>query len=120
MQKLIARLNWNYYLFPIEALPYFNAICEVKEKLIGNVTHYYVDKGVEDIDLKLIVVNHLNIVDKDDQGMIEKDYEALIKSARDDADYYRKSYLDTAKKVKELEEKMSSLLGKGEDEKCPS
>lgn len=117
MQKLIVRLNWDYYLFPIEALPYFNAICEVKEKSINNVTHYYVDKEVEDIDFKLIVINHLNIVDKGNQEMIEKDYEALIKSARDDADYYRKSYLDTAKKVKELEAKLASAT---EDTTCPS
>lgn len=117
MQKLIVRLNWNYYLFPIEALPYFNAICEVKEKSIGNVTHYYIDKEVEDIDFKLIVINHLNIVDKSNQEMIEKDYEALIKSARDDADYYRKSYLGAAKKVEELEAKLASPK---EDTKCQS
>ena len=120
MQKLIVRLNWNYYLFPIEALPYFNQICEVKGKSIGNVTYYYIDKEVEAIDLKLIVINHLNVVDKDNQEMIEKNYENLVKSAREDADYYRKVYLDTAKKVKELEEKLTSLLCKGEDLVCPS
>lgn len=118
MQKLIVRLNWSYYLFPIEALPYFNEICEVKEKSIGNVTHYYIDKEVEAIDLKLIVTNHLNIVDKGNQEMIEKDYENLVKSAKDDADYYRKHYLDAAKKVKELEEKLTSSLCKEEDVKC--
>lgn len=117
MQKLIVRLNWSYYLLPIEALPYFDEICEVKGKSVGNVTHYYIDKEVEDIDLKLIVTNHLNIVDKGNQEMIEKNHDSLVKSAKDDADYYRKAYLDTAKKVKELEAK---LAAEKEDTKCPS
>lgn len=117
MQKLIVRLNWNSYLFPIEALPYFDEICEVKEKSIGSVTHYYIDKEVEDIDFKLIVTNHLNVVDKDNQEMIEKDYNTIIKEANDNTDYYRKAYLDMSNKVKELEAKLAAEM---EDTKCPS
>jgi len=117
MQKLIVRLNWNSYLFPIEALPYFDEICEVKEKSIGSVTYYYIDKEVEDIDFKLIVTSHLNIVDKGNQEMIEKNHDALVKSAKSDVDFYRTAYLDTAKKVKELEAKLAAEM---EDTKCPS
>ena len=117
MQKLIVKLNWNSYLFPIEALPYFNGICEVKEKSIGNVTYYYIDKEVEDIDFKLIVTSHLNIVDKGNQEMIEKNHDALVKSAKSDVDFYRTAYLDAAKKVKELEAKLAAEM---EDTKCPS
>lgn len=117
MQNLIIRINWNYYLLPMEALPFLNDICEVKEKRVGNVRKFYVDKETTELDLLIEVVQAGNIVYKFEEDVIKKDYNTIIKEANDNTDYYRKAYLDMSNKVKELEAKLASAK---EDEKCPS
>jgi len=117
MQKLIVRLNWSYYLLPIEALPYFNEICEVKEKRVGDIRKFYVDKETAELDLLIEVVQADNIVYKFEDDVIEKDYNTIIKEANENTDYYRKAYLDMSNKVKELEAKLAPAM---EETKCPS
>jgi hypothetical protein len=117
MQSLIMRINWNYYLLPMEALPLLNEICEVKEKRVGSVRKFYVDKETTELDLLIEVVQAGNIVYKSEEGIIIKDYDTIIKEANDSADYYRKAYLDMSNKVKELEAKLASAT---EDTTCPS
>ena len=117
MQKLIVRLNWSYYLLPIEALPYFNEICEVKEKRVGDIRKFYVDKEAAELDLLIEVVQADNIVYKFEDDVIEKDYNTIIKEANENTDYYRKAYSDMRDKVKELEAKLAPAT---EETKCPS
>jgi len=117
MQKLIVRLNWSYYLLPIEALPYFNEICEVKEKRVGDIRKFYVDKEAAELDLLIEVVQADNIVYKFEDDVIEKDYNTIIKEANESTDYYRKAYSDMRDKVKELEAKLAPAT---EETKCPS
>lgn len=117
MQSLIMRIDWNYYLLPMEALPFLNDICEVKEKRVGSVRKFYVDKETAELDLLIEVVQAGNIVYKFEEDVIKKDYNTIIKEANDNVDYYRKAYLDMSNKVKELEAKLASPK---EDEKCPS
>lgn len=115
MQKLIIRINWEYYLLPIEVLPFLNEICEVKEKRVGSVRKFYVDKETAELDLLIEVVPAGNIVHKFEKDVIEKDYNTIIKEANDNVNYYRKAYLDMSNKVEKLEAKLTSAM---EDEKC--
>ena len=117
MQNLIVRINWNYYSLPMEALPILDNICEVKEKRVGSVRKFYVDKETDELDLLIEVVQTDNIVYKFEDNVIEKDYNTIIKEANDNTDYYRKAYLDMSNKVKELEAKLAAEM---EDTKCPS
>ena len=117
MQNLIVRIDWNYYLLPMEALPFLNDICEVKEKYVGDVRKFYVDKETAEMGLQIEVVQAGNIVYKFEEDVIKKDYNTIIKEANDNVDYYRKAYLDMSNKVRELEAKLTSAK---EDTKCPS
>ncbi len=117
MQSLIVRINWNYYSLPMEALPLLNSICEVKEKRVGNIRKFYVDKETAELDLLIEVVQTDNIVYKFEEEKIKEDFNAIIKEANENTDYYRKAYLDMSNKVKELEAKLASDT---EETKCPS